>query len=48
MAALTVRKFFSRNGPLAEAHPNYEFRPGQLEMALAVEKALDEKRHQIV
>jgi ATP-dependent DNA helicase DinG len=48
MASLTVRKFFSRNGPLAEAHPNYEFRPGQLEMALAVEKALDEKRHQIV
>lgn len=48
MPPLTVRKFFSRNGPLAEAHPNYEFRPGQLEMALAVEKALDEKRHQIV
>jgi len=48
MASLTVRKFFSRNGPLAAAHPNYEFRPGQLEMALAVEQALDEKRHQIV
>src|SRR5664279_219827 len=48
MPALTVRKFFSRNGPLAKAHPNFEFRPGQLEMALAVEKALDEKRHQIV
>ena len=48
MPPLTVRNFFSRNGPLAEAHPNYEFRPGQLEMALAVEKALHDKRHQIV
>jgi len=48
MSSLTVRKFFARNGPLAGAHPNYEFRPGQLEMALAVEKALAEKRHQIV
>ena len=48
MAALTVRKFFSKSGPLAAAHPNFEFRPGQLEMALAVEKALAEKRHQIV
>ncbi|MBI5281884.1 MAG: ATP-dependent DNA helicase [Candidatus Solibacter usitatus] len=44
----TVRQFFSRNGPLAEAHPNYEFRSGQLEMALAVESALAEKRHQLV
>ncbi len=48
MPALTVRKFFAKNGPLAQAHPNYEFRAGQLQMALAVEKALDEKRHQIV
>jgi ATP-dependent DNA helicase DinG len=48
MSSLTVRKFFARNGPLAGAHPNYEFRAGQLEMALAVEKALAEKRHQIV
>src|SRR5208283_3898868 len=48
MPALTVRKFFARNGPLAQAHPNYEYRAGQLQMALAVEKALDEKRHQIV
>ncbi len=47
-APLTVRQFFSRRGPLAQAHPNYEFRPGQLEMALAVEAALAEKRHQIV
>lgn len=44
----TVRQFFSRTGPLAQAHPNYEFRKGQLEMALAVESALADKRHQIV
>ena len=47
-APFTVRKFFSRSGPLARAHPNYEFRQGQIEMALAVEAALAEKRHQIV
>lgn len=44
---LTVRQFFSRRGQLERAHPNYEFRRGQLEMALAVEAALAEKRHLI-
>jgi ATP-dependent DNA helicase DinG len=43
-----ARRFFSRGGPLSEWHPNYEFRPGQVEMAEAVESALDEKRHLIV
>jgi ATP-dependent DNA helicase DinG len=43
-----VRKFFSPNGLLAQAHPNYEYRPGQLEMALAVEKALRERHHLLV
>jgi ATP-dependent DNA helicase DinG len=33
---------------LARAHPNYELRPGQLEMAEAVESALSERRHLIV
>ncbi len=47
-ASFTVKQFFSRRGPLARAHPNYEFRQGQLEMALAVDAALAEKRHQIV
>lgn len=46
--ALTVKGFFARQGPLAEAHPQYEFRAGQLEMALAVEDALNERRHLIV
>ncbi|MGB9612409.1 MAG: ATP-dependent DNA helicase, partial [Bryobacteraceae bacterium] len=47
-APFTVKTFFSRSGPLARTHPNYEFRQGQIEMALAVEAALAEKRHQIV
>src|SRR6185312_11333672 len=33
---------------LAQAHPAYEFRKGQLQMAEAVERALEEKRHLIV
>lgn len=47
-ASLNVRKFFGRNGVLSQAHPSYEFRPGQLEMALEVESALTEKRHLLV
>lgn len=42
------RHFFSRHGVLSEWHPQYEFRPGQLEMAEEVERALKEKRHLIV
>jgi ATP-dependent DNA helicase DinG len=45
---MTVRRFFSQNGPLAQHHPGYEFRKGQLDMALAVEEALEGRRHQIV
>jgi len=33
---------------LANTHPAYEFRRGQLQMAQAVEQALEEKRHLIV
>lgn len=45
---LTARQFFSRSGVLSRWHPNYEFRPGQLEMAEAVESALADKRHLLV
>lgn len=45
---LTVRQFFERKGLLSEWHPAYEFRSGQLEMAEAVESALNDKRHLIV
>lgn len=43
-----VRAFFGRRGALSQWHPNYEFRPGQLEMAEAVEAALEQKHHLIV
>ena len=33
---------------LSQAHPNYEFRRGQLQMAEAVEKALQDRRHLLV
>ncbi len=46
--APTARQFFSRHGLLSRWHPNYEFRPGQLEMAEAVEAALKDRRHLIV
>jgi ATP-dependent DNA helicase DinG len=41
-------QFFSPGGVLARTHPAYEFRRGQLQMAQAVEQALEEKRHLIV
>jgi ATP-dependent DNA helicase DinG len=45
---LTVRQFFGRKGLLSEWHPHYEFRPGQLKMAEAIESALADKKHLIV
>src|SRR5579884_2041096 len=44
----TLHQFFAPGGLLSQAHPNYEFRRGQLQMAEAVERALNEKRHLIV
>src|SRR6266404_2351003 len=43
-----ARQFFSRNGTLSKWHASYEFRPGQVEMAEAVESAVADKRHLIV
>ncbi|WP_263355961.1 ATP-dependent DNA helicase [Acidicapsa ligni] len=40
--------FFAPGGILANSPLPYEYRPGQLEMAKAVERALEEKRHLIV
>ena len=40
--------FFAPGGVLSRSTLLYEFRRGQLEMAQAVERALDEKRHLIV
>jgi ATP-dependent DNA helicase DinG len=47
-ASSRVFEFFSRDGLLSRWHPNFEFRPGQLEMARAVEAAIRDRRHLIV
>jgi ATP-dependent DNA helicase DinG len=44
----SLYQFFAPGGVLAHTHPAYEFRGGQLQMAQAVEQALEEKRHLIV
>ncbi len=44
----TLHQFFAPGGMLSRTHPAYEFRRGQLQMAQAVEQALEEKRHLIV
>jgi len=44
----TLHAFFSPGGILAKSALPYEYRPGQLEMARAVERALEERRHLIV
>jgi ATP-dependent DNA helicase DinG len=44
----TLHQFFAPGGLLSQAHPLYEYRRGQLQMADAVEKALQERRHLIV
>ena len=45
---VSLHNFFAPGGTLSKAHPAYEFRRGQLQMAQAVEQALQEKRHLIV
>jgi ATP-dependent DNA helicase DinG len=47
-AGFSLYQFFSPGGLLSKTHPAYEFRRGQLQMAQAVEEALEEKRHLIV
>ncbi|HZR67285.1 MAG TPA: ATP-dependent DNA helicase [Terriglobales bacterium] len=44
----TLNQFFGPGGLLSHTHPAYEFRRGQLQMAQAVEQALEERRHLIV
>ena len=45
---LTAKSFFSPRGLLAQWHTNYEHRPGQLEMAKAVQSAIEDKRTLLV
>jgi ATP-dependent DNA helicase DinG len=47
-AGFSLYQFFAPGGLLSKTHPAYEFRRGQLQMAQAVEEALEEKRHLIV
>jgi ATP-dependent DNA helicase DinG len=44
----SLHEFFAPGGILARSSLPYEYRPGQLEMAKAVERALGERRHLIV
>jgi ATP-dependent DNA helicase DinG len=44
----SLHEFFAPGGILASSSLPYEYRPGQLEMAKAVERALAERRHLIV
>ncbi len=43
-----MEEIFGRGGLIARAHPEYEYRPGQIEMAEAVLRAFEGKRHLIV
>jgi ATP-dependent DNA helicase DinG len=43
-----VQSIFGPDGLIAKAHPEYEHRPGQIDMAEAVLRAFEQKRHLIV
>jgi ATP-dependent DNA helicase DinG len=43
-----MQEIFGPDGLIAKAHPEYEHRPGQIQMAEAVMRAFDEKHHLIV
>src|ERR671913_2121566 len=43
-----MQEIFGPGGLIARAHPEYEYRPGQVQMAGAVMRAFEERRHLIV
>ncbi|MBD0325414.1 MAG: ATP-dependent DNA helicase, partial [Pyrinomonadaceae bacterium] len=43
-----MEEIFGREGLIARSHPEYEYRPGQIQMAESVLRAFEEKRHLIV
>lgn len=43
-----MEEIFGRGGLISRAHPDYEFRSGQIEMAAAVLRAFEEHRHLVV
>jgi ATP-dependent DNA helicase DinG len=43
-----MEEVFGREGLIARAHPEYEYRPGQIQMAEAVLRAFEERHHLLV
>jgi ATP-dependent DNA helicase DinG len=43
-----MEDIFGRDGLIAKTHPEYEYRPGQIQMADAVMRAFEDKHHLIV
>src|SRR5919199_3902670 len=43
-----MEEIFGPRGLIARAHPDYEYRPGQVQMVEAVLRAFEERRHLIV
>ena len=43
-----METIFGPDGLIARAHPEYEHRPGQIEMARAVVRAFENRKHLIV
>src|SRR5688500_7757671 len=43
-----MEEIFGPNGLIANAHSEYEYRPGQIQMANAVMRAFEDRRHLIV
>jgi ATP-dependent DNA helicase DinG len=43
-----MEEVFGPDGLIANVHPEYEHRPGQVEMARAVMRAFEDRRHLIV
>src|SRR4026209_1080683 len=43
-----MQEVFGPEGLIAQAHPEYEYRPGQIQMAEAVMRAFEERHHLIV
>src|SRR3954447_20563823 len=43
-----MQEVFGPEGLIAQAHPEYEYRPGQIQMANAVMRAFEDKHHLIV
>ena len=43
-----MEQIFGPDGLIAQAHPEYEYRPGQIQMAEAVMRAFEDRKHLIV